>query len=240
MKQNNNKQISIKWCFLLILCSFSPSLHAQEAAEDRRRSFWSTKPLAQTQTPSTTGSLWSPVRTRMLVGMEGNARGIGDLITIDIREKTSSQVMAETQTTKESTIATSIGSLFGLRQQIVDANANMGGQITMDTSNTSSFNGDGNTSRKGSLSGKITCRVVEVREETGNLVIFGWKEVRSNRETQYLSLSGVVRPQDIRTNNTISSDLIAEAKIEYTGSGVVSDKQGPGFGVRVLDNVWPF
>ena len=52
------------------------------------------KPLAETKTPSGSGSLWSPVRTRMLVGMEGNARRVGDLITVNIDERTSSQIMA--------------------------------------------------------------------------------------------------------------------------------------------------
>lgn len=89
------------------------------------------------------------------------------------------------------------------------------------------------------MAGTLTCKVVEVRPN-GNLVILGWKEVRSNKETQYLSLSGMVRPQDIKSNNTIPSDLIAEARIEYTGSGVVADKQAPGYGVRALDHVWPF
>jgi flagellar L-ring protein precursor FlgH len=148
--------------------------------------------------------------------------------------------MAETQTVKESKVAKSVGALFGLKQDIVTANPNLGGNIEMDTSGSSSYNGDGNTSRQGVVRGQITCRVVEVREDTGNLVVFGWKEVRANRETQYLSLSGVVRPQDIRNDNTISSQVIAEAKIEFTGSGVVSDKQGPGFGTRLLDHVWPF
>ena len=198
------------------------------------------KPLAETKTPMGSGSLWSPVRTRMLVGMEGNARRVGDLITVNIDERTSSQIMAGTQTMKESKVANSIGALFGLKQDIVTANPNLGGNIEMDTSGAASYNGDGNTSREGVVRGQITCRVVEVREDTGNLVIFGWKEVRANRETQYLSLSGVVRPQDIRNDNTISSQVIAEAKIEFTGSGVVSDKQGPGIGTRILDHIWPF
>ena len=213
--------------FLSFLCS--GTAFAQDA-----------KPLAETKTPSGTGSLWSPVRTRMLVGMEGNARRVGDLITVNIDERTSSQIMAETQTVKESKVANSVGALFGLKQDIVTANPNLGGNIEMDTSGSSSYNGDGNTSRDGLVRGQITCRVVEVREDTGNLVVFGWKEVRTNRETQYLSLSGVVRPQDIRNDNTISSQVIAEAKIEFTGSGVVSDKQGPGFGTRLLDHIWPF
>ena len=198
------------------------------------------KPVAETKTPSGSGSLWSPVRTRMLVGLEGNSRRVGDLVTVNIDERTSSQIMAETQTVKESKVANSVGALFGLRQDIINSNPNLGGNIEMDTSGSSSYNGDGNTSRQGVVRGQITCRVVEVREDTGNLVVFGWKEVRANRETQYLSLSGVIRPQDIRNDNTISSQVIAEAKIEFTGSGVVSDKQGPGFGTRLLDHVWPF
>ena len=198
------------------------------------------KPTAVTQTGSKTGSLWDPVSTRMIVGMEGNARRVGDLITVNIDERTSSQIMAETQTAKESKIANSVNALFGVRQQIIEANTNLGGTIEMDTNSASSYNGDGNTSRQGSIRGLITCRVIEVREDTKNLVIFGWKEVRANRETQYLSLSGVVRPQDIRNDNTISSQVIADAKIEYTGSGVVSDKQGPGIGARILDTIWPF
>ena len=213
-----------------VLCFASSSAWAQETG----------KPVAETKTPKNAGSLWNPVRTRMLVGMEGNARRVGDLITVHIDERTSSQIFAETQTVKESKVANSVGALFGLRQDIVAANPSMGGNIEMDTSSSSSYNGDGNTSREGVVRGQIACRVVEVREDTGNLVVFGWKEVRANRETQYLSLSGVVRPQDIRNDNTISSQVIAEAKIEFTGSGVVSDKQGPGMGARILDHVWPF
>lgn len=204
----------------------------QPAAQPQKR-------VAATKTSPKTGSLFNEKRTRMLVGMEGNARQIGDLITIEITESTSSQVSADTITRRDSSVSASIGSLFGIKQQIVDANPNMGGTIGMETESTNSFSGDGETSRAGKLDGKITCRVVEVRSN-GNLVIFGWKEVRANRETMYLSLSGVIRPQDIQANNTILSDLIAEARIEYTGAGVISDKQGPGVGTRILDNIWPF
>jgi flagellar L-ring protein precursor FlgH len=222
------KYISI--CGIALALLFSTSAFGQAAG----------KPVAETKTPSGSGSLWNPVRTRMLVGLEGNSRRVGDLVTVNIDERTSSQIMAETQTVKESKAGYSVGALFGLKQDIVNANPNLGGNIEMNTSGSSSYNGDGNTSREGVVRGQITCRVVEVREDTGNLVVFGWKEVRANRETQYLSLSGVVRPQDIRNDNTISSQVMAEAKIEFTGSGVVSDKQGPGFGTRLIDHVWPF
>ena len=197
-----------------------------------------TEPNLAIKTPSNAGSLWDAAKTRAVVGMEGNARQKGDLITVLIDERASSQISAGTQTSKDSQMLTSVSTLFGLRQKIIDANPGLGGQIEMETANSSSFLGDGNTLREGSVRGQITCRVISERD--GNLVIFGWKQVRSNRETQYLSLSGIVRPQDIRNDNTISSQVIAEAKIEYTGAGVVADKQGPGLGVRILDHIWPF
>jgi flagellar L-ring protein precursor FlgH len=197
------------------------------------------KLLITGNTSQTPGGMWEDTKVRMLVGMEGNARNIGDLITIVITEQTSSQLQADTTTRKESTITASIGSLLGLKQKLIKANPNLGAELGIDTSSGTSFQGDGNTSRAGALQGVLTCRVVEV-QANGNLVVFGWKEVRSNKETQYLSLSGVVRPQDIRNDNTIPSDLIAEARIEYTGTGVVAEKQAPGVGTRIVDTIWPF
>ena len=94
----------------------------------------------------------------------------------------------------------------------------LGGKIELDATTGSDFRGDGTTTREGALEGTLTCKVVEFNPN-GNLVVLGWKEVRSNKETQYLSLSGMVEiAQDNESDNTIPSDLIAEARIEYTGS----------------------
>jgi flagellar L-ring protein FlgH len=185
------------------------------------------------------GQLFDANKSRALLGMEGNSRGVGDLITIEISEKTSTKVMAGTQTQRDSRVNAGVNTFFGLESKITSLYPDIGGQIAMDVQNNSAFMGDGETSREGLLQGQLTCKVVEVRPN-GNLVIFGWKEVRSNQEVQYLSLSGMVRPQDIGSNNVVLSHLIAEARIEYTGSGVVGDKQAPGFGTRVVDHVWPF
>jgi flagellar L-ring protein precursor FlgH len=74
----------------------------------------------------------------------------------------------------------------------------------------------------------------------GNLFIEGTKEVLINNERQYITLSGVVRPEDIGPDNTLSSDLLADARLVYSGRGVLSDKQRPGLLGRVVDFVWPF
>lgn len=185
------------------------------------------------------GSLWSEVEARALIGMDGNARRIGDLITVDIVESSSTTLGADTSTSRKGEAAFGVDAMLGLEKSILGANPNMGGSIGLGGSSESSHEGSGSTSREGNLSATITCQVQEVLPN-GNLRIRGTKAVRVNRETQYLVLEGVVRPRDILIDNTVRSDLIAEARIEFTGAGVLADKQGPGWGTRAADTLWPF
>ncbi len=85
----------------------------------------------------------------------------------------------------------------------------------------------------------LTARVIHVFAN-GYLVIRGTREVRVNNETQYIFVQGVIRPEDISSTNIILSTYIADARIEMSGSGSVSDKQRPGWMMRILDYVWPF
>ena len=185
------------------------------------------------------GSLWNEAGTRALIGMNGNARQIGDLITVTIDESASTTIGAKTDTKRAGDASFGISSLLGADTSILRANPNMGAAIGLGGSSASSFAGDGSTSRDGTLTAVITCSVVEVMSN-GNLRIRGTKEVRVNREIQYLTLEGVVRPRDIRIDNTIASNLIADAQVEFTGNGVISDKQGQGWGTRIADTIWPF
>ncbi len=185
------------------------------------------------------GALWSERSARTLLGQDGNTRQVGDLVTVNIYESTSASLQAGTETSRTSTLGAKIAALFGIETSILKANPNMGPEISMETESSSSYNGSGTTRRESNLEGQLTCQIVEVLP-TGNLRIRGSKEVRSNRELQWLVLEGVVRPRDIRADNTVDSYLLAEARIEHNGSGVVSDKQGPGIGTRIVDRVWPF
>jgi flagellar L-ring protein precursor FlgH len=89
------------------------------------------------------------------------------------------------------------------------------------------------------MTASIGCTVVEVLPN-GNLVIRGSREIEVNGETQYIVLEGVVRPVDVASDNTVKSTQIADAKIYYTGRGVLTDKQKPGWLARLLDHIWPF
>jgi flagellar L-ring protein precursor FlgH len=99
--------------------------------------------------------------------------------------------------------------------------------------------GKGSTDRDGHVKAYISA-VVEKVLFNGNLYIIGQREVRVNNETQYITLSGVVRPKDITSSNEVSSTFIADARITYSGTGPVADKQRVGWLGRVLDYVWPF
>ena len=196
-------------------------------------------PAAPEPPPPPPGSLWNEAGTRALIGMNGNARQVGDLITVTINESASTTIGAKTDTKRAGDSSFGISALLGADTSILRANPNMGAAIGLGGSSASSFAGDGSTSRDGTLTAVITCSVVEVMSN-GNLRIRGTKEVRVNREIQYLTLEGVVRPRDIRIDNTIASNLIADAQVEFTGNGVISDKQGQGWGTRIADTIWPF
>ncbi len=230
----------IRFVQVLLMTSLSILSLAAEAVEDARPT-----PPAVSSAPapvavSMPGSLWTEVGARSLVGMNGNARRVGDLITIYIDEKTITELSAETGTKRKSGMQGKLGSFFGIGKQISDNNqGNLGGGLGYETESKHDFGGQGTTARAGTLQGRLTCRVIEVMPN-GNLRIWGYKQVRSNRETQFLVVEGLARPLDIRADNTIQSSLLAEAKIEFNGAGVVADKQGPGIVQRGMDHAWPF
>ena len=70
--------------------------------------------------------------------------------------------------------------------------------------------------------------------------MIGGVQVLINNERQHILLSGVIRPEDIQQDNSIASNLIADIRVAYSGTGVITDKQRPGWLGRIIDVVWPF
>jgi flagellar L-ring protein precursor FlgH len=122
---------------------------------------------------------------------------------------------------------------------ILSKNANMGTQLSAGGGTTSTMKGTGDTNRGNTLVLNVAGRVIR-RLENGNLLIEARKQVTINSEDQYIVITGIIRPEDVSADNYVNSKNIADARIVYTGSGVVADKQNPGWGTRVLDYVWPF
>ncbi|MBI4764762.1 MAG: flagellar basal body L-ring protein FlgH [Deltaproteobacteria bacterium] len=191
--------------------------------------------------PRTKGSLW---RDSAGLFEDRKARGLNDLVTIKIIETSAASKKADTATSRESSIDFGIDSLLGIPLKYEWSGIftpGSSGSLIPQVKGTAQneFTGSGNTTREGSLVATITARVVDVLPN-GNFIIESRKDITVNREKQILLLRGVIRPDDIASDNTILSNYIANAEMIYTGDGVINEKQGQGWMVRFWDWVWPF
>lgn len=179
-----------------------------------------------------TGSIWPGENAKNLLFIDNKARYIGDIVTIVIDEHSSGRNVADTATGRDSkTLAEISAPLLGVEELFPS--------IRIGGSSKSSLTGKGKTSRDGKLEAKITAMVVKVLPN-GNLAIEGKRRLTINAEDQYIVVSGIIRPEDITSDNVISSQYIADAKIVYTGRGVIDDKMRPGWLTRIVDWTWPF
>jgi flagellar L-ring protein FlgH len=224
--------------FLLILvlifsgCAKTPPeiVKASEPLEDIQ----SPKPLEKTA-----GSLWSEDETSIF--SDHKAKKIGDIIGVTIAEKASASKQATTATDRTSNYAAGITNLFGLEKSgdLAKKTPNIDLKNLVNTNFANKFAGNGTTSAKGDLTAQLSVQVIDLYPN-GNLKIRGGKEVMVNNEVQIIYITGIVRPVDITAANTIDSNKILNARISYTGKGVLSDKQEAGWLTRTLDNIWPF
>jgi flagellar L-ring protein FlgH len=186
--------------------------------------FAATAPAQTSSKHANPGSLWSdaaadPLRDRV-------ARRPGDIITILINEFSTSSFSAQTNASKNdrTNIQQGIGPLLNLIPALgIGASSTVAGQ--------------GQTAQSGRMVARISAMVVEVMPN-GQMVIEGTRSVATNKETQTFRLTGIIRPQDVRPDNTILSQHIAQAEIRAEGKGMISDRQRRGILTRLLD--WLF
>lgn len=161
-----------------------------------------------------TGSLWSNSSRAWTEDVKAHA--VGDTLTVLVQETASASSAASTKTSRDDSASFGGGTGF-LKPLLKDFGA----------SAKSAVNGQGQTIRTGSLVTRLTVIVKQVLPN-GNLMVEGVRIVGLNSEKQKATISGIVRPQDINPDNTISSVSVANATIQYDGKGVVGDKQRRG------------
>lgn len=168
------------------------------------------------------------------------ARHVGDILLVKIDEVSDGDKQANTKTQRTSTVTGDLTSMLGFSKWLSNHDSNfVPGSSSLQGGLINNFDGKAQTTRSSTVTATISARVVDVTMN-GNLMIRGYREVRLNDETQYIILSGLVRPEDIAADNSILSSEIADARIEMTGKGTLSEKQAPGWLARGLDMVWPF
>ncbi len=165
-----------------------------------------------------TGSIVNLAMRRDLYG-NGRAAQVGDIISITLNESTSASKNAKTTADKSSSTVLAPPKVFGRTLDRLD---------TSITGPTTAFEGEGKSDISNSLNGSISVTVHEVYPN-GILVVRGEKWLNLNQGDEYIQISGLVRPQDISSDNTVSSEKLADARISYSGTGQVSDTNVMGF-----------
>ena len=176
---------------------------------------------------------------QMAAGMysSGKAVGVGDLVTIVIKESTASTKSESLGTEKTATASpTDVYPGGGSWKGVVNKLSTADG---LKVSNTSKFEGKGDTTSAESLTAKLTARVVD-RLANGTLVIRGERRVESRGEGTMIVVSGIIRPRDIGSDNNISSEMIADANIHFETDGTTSNGSQPGWLWRFMQWINPF
>jgi flagellar L-ring protein precursor FlgH len=177
------------------------------------------------------------------------ARRVGDILTVVLIENTNASKKASTATKKENAIDLKDPTMFGSAIQYSMPGGTLGRALPLSKTNHNSlevsadtkqdFTGSGTSSQSNSLTGNISVTVTEVLSN-GNVMVRGEKILALNEGDEFVRLSGVVRQQDIRPDNTVLSSSIANAQITYGGSGAVADSSSHGWLSRFFLKVWPF
>lgn len=173
------------------------------------------------------------------------ARRIGDTLTIVLQERTQASKDAKTETSKENDVSIANPTILGSSPQfnapgILPLASNRGNSLETGLSSSQEFSGEGSSSQGNSLSGNITVTVADVLPN-GNLVVRGEKWLTLNQGDEYIQISGIVRPVDVRADNTVLSGQVADARITYSGKGMVADSNKMGWLSRFFASaIWPF
>jgi flagellar L-ring protein precursor FlgH len=165
------------------------------------------------------------------------AARIGDLLTITVNITDKANIANQTQRSRSSKEDSGISDFAG-SATVTQAHKIFPGKI-LTTDSTSSTDGKGSVNRQEALQTNVAAVVTQVLPN-GNLVVEGKQEIRVNFEIRELIVAGIVRPEDIQSDNTIDSAKIAQARIAYGGRGQITDVQQPRYGQQFMDVVLPF
>jgi len=175
------------------------------------------------------GSLWRDGRSPAMLYTDARALRENDLVVVKIEEIADAKRSANTDMTHKSDLSAQAA----FNKALSAPNLQVNGSFNR------SFSGTGSTARTENLTATVPALVRKVLPN-GNLFIEGHRVVLVNNEEQHFYVSGVVRPIDIDQENSVKSSMIADAEIEFTGRGILSENQRQGWLSRLMTYLWPF
>ncbi|MFN8833497.1 MAG: flagellar basal body L-ring protein FlgH [Alphaproteobacteria bacterium] len=186
----------------------------------------------------TSNSLWKPGSRTFF--RDQRARSVGDILKVVVTIQDQAKLDNKTEAKRNDNANTGVPNLFGLEAEynkILPNAVNPAKLIGITTADGNK--GEGKIDRKETINTTVAATVIEILPNN-NLVIKGSQEIRVNYEVREVGIEGIVRPEDISAQNSVTLDQIAEARVSYGGRGNISDYQQPRYGKQVLDIISPF
>lgn len=191
----------------------------------------SARPEMRAQVVPATGAIFQPAQTRPLFE-DRRARSIGDTITINLVERNNAQKSANATAARGSSLSGGIAATARLPLAGLNGlNAEAGVE--------SDFTGEGAAAANNVFNGTITVTVIDVFPN-GNLLVSGEKMVAINQGNEFIRFSGVVNEDNVTASNTVQSTQVADARIEYRGSGFIDESNTMGWLQRFFVAILPF
>lgn len=183
-------------------------------------------------------SLWQPGARAFF--RDQRAARVGDILRVNIKIKDKAELDNESDRTRTGTDSIQAPTVFGLQNKMFKWLPGEADPATLASINTSgTHKGTGAIKREETIETQVAALITQVLPN-GNFAIDGSQEIRINNEIREVSVKGVVRPQDINSDNTIDSSQVAQARIIYGGRGQLTDVQQPRWGSQVIEAVSPF
>lgn len=185
--------------------------------------------------PQQADSLWRPGARSFF--KDQRASRVGDIVTVVVAMNDAANMKNVTGAVRSSAENAGVPNLFGLENLMTRAGMTPSALIGLTSSNNNT--GTGQIQRSETVTLRLAGVITQVLPN-GNLVVIASQQFRVNSELRVLTVSGVIRPEDIQSDNTVLHDRMAEARISYGGRGVMTDLQSPRWGQEALDAILPF
>ena len=214
----------------MLACSAALALTGCAVPYVEQQSWEPATPQPSVYTPATDGAIFT-AGTEVRLFEDRKAGRVGDILTVRLVERTNASKNSATSTAKSTEAELANPTVFG-RPITMNGVPLFEGSLSGDQT----FDGSGSSSQSNSLTGDITVTVIE-QLPNGNLRIRGEKWVTLNQGREFIRLSGIIRKDDIETDNSVFSNRIAEAEIAYSSRGVMAAANRMGLISRFFHSV---